>query len=200
MVRIHPTAEVSADAMLGEGTSIWNWAQIREGAHIGKGCIISKGVYVDAGVIIGDHVKIQNNVSLYHGVILEDGVFCGPHSVFTNDRFPRAVCPDGTLKTAEDWQVTGTLVRRGAAIGASATIVCGVTIGRWAMVGAGSVVTHDVPDYGLVWGNPASLRGFVCPCGQRLVLAVQTGESVNVRCLRCGQEITLSKALWEAAR
>jgi UDP-2-acetamido-3-amino-2,3-dideoxy-glucuronate N-acetyltransferase len=105
---------------------------------------------------------------VYHGVTLEDGVFCGPQCVFTNDKLPRAIKPDGTLKSAKDWRVAETLVRTGAAIGAHATIVCGVTIGRWAMVGAGAVVTHSVPDYGLVYGNPARLQGFVCACGEQL--------------------------------
>ncbi len=146
-------------------------------------------MYIDAGVRIGRNVKIQNGVSVYHGVTLEDGVFCGPHSVFTNDRLPRAINPDGTLKSAEDWQVAATLVRTGAAIGAHATIVCGLTIGRWAMIGAGAVVTHSVPDYGLAYGNPAQLRGFVCPCGERLVedTSLQRDETgyVTMVCPQC---------------
>src|SRR5512140_3493229 len=129
-VRIHPTAEVSDLADIGSGTSIWNQCQVRENARIGSGCILSKDVYVDAGVQIGNNVKIQNGISLYHGLTLEDGVFCGPHCVFTNDRQPRAINPDGTLKRAEDWVVSPTRVRWGASIGAHATIVCGVTIGR----------------------------------------------------------------------
>lgn len=165
-VRIHPTAEVSDLAEIGEGTSIWNHCQVREHARIGRGCILSKDVYVDAGVRIGDYVKIQNGISVYHGVTLEDGVFCGPHCVFTNDRNPRAINPDGTPKKAADWVLSETLVKQGAAIGAGAIIVCGVTIGRWALIGAGAVVTRDVPDYGLVYGNPARLRGFVSPRGQ----------------------------------
>ncbi len=148
---------------------VWNNAQIREGARIGDNTIIGKGVYVDAGVTIGANVKIQNNVSVFHGVIIEDGVFVGPHVCFTNDMLPRAINPDGTLKSASDWVVAETRVCYGASLGANATIVCGVTIGRWAMIGAGSVVTRDVPDYRLVYGNPARLHGYVCPCGQRLV-------------------------------
>jgi len=196
----HPTADVSPRAEIGAGTKIWQHCQVREGAVIGRNCILGKGVYVDAGVKIGDNVKIQNYVSVYEGVTLEDGVFCGPHCVFTNDKLPRAINPDGSLKTAADWRITPILVRQGAAIGANATIVCGVTIGRWAMIGSGAVVTRDVPDYGLVWGNPARLRGFVCPCGQRLVRASDEGESVLLRCPVCGQEVRLGRSAWETAR
>src|SRR5437764_5951156 len=163
-VRIHPTADVAPDAEIGDGTSIWNQSQVREGARIGAGCIIGKNVYVDAGVVIGSNVKIQNNASVYHGVTIDDGVFVGPHVCFTNDRVPRAVKPDGSLKRDEDWEVVPILVRRGAAIGANSTILPGVTIGRWAMVGAGSVVTRDVDDHALVVGNPAHRLGRVCSC------------------------------------
>ena len=182
--RIHPTADVSARAEIGEGTCIWNFAQVREGAHIGKNCILSKGVYVDAGVHIGDNCKLQNNVSVYHGVTIGDGVFVGPHVCFTNDMQPRAINPDGSLKSASDWMATETRVGYGAAIGANSTIRCGIVIGQWAMIGAGSVVTKDVPDYGLVYGNPASLQGYVCMCGEKLVLK----ESVGV-CPRCHTKI-----------
>ena len=117
---------------------------------IGENCILSKGVYVDAGVFIGNNVKIQNYVSVYHGVTIEDGVFVGPHVCFTNDLYPRSVNADGSLKAADDWTLSPILVKEGAAIGANSTIVCGTTIGRWAMIGSGSVVTKDVPDHGLV--------------------------------------------------
>jgi UDP-2-acetamido-3-amino-2,3-dideoxy-glucuronate N-acetyltransferase len=167
-VRIHPSADVSPAAAIGRGTSIWNQAQVREGARIGVGCTIGKNAYVDANVVIGDHVKIQNNVSLYHGVSVEDGVFIGPHACFTNDKVPRAVNPDGSRKADSDWQVSPTLVRRGAAIGANATVLPGVTIGRWAMIGAGAVVTRDVADHELVVGNPARRIGSACVCGQPL--------------------------------
>jgi len=167
-VRIHPTADVAPDAAIGLGSSIWNQAQVREGARIGARCIIGKNVYVDTGVVIGDDVKVQNNVSLFHGVTIEDGVFIGPHVCFTNDRVPRAINPDGTLKTGADWEVSPILVRYGAALGANATILPGVSIGRWAMVGSGSVVTRDVAAYELVAGNPARRLGSACPCGQPL--------------------------------
>ncbi|MGQ9888935.1 MAG: acyltransferase [Aggregatilineales bacterium] len=164
---IHPSADVEAGATIGEDSKIWHLCHIRRDARIGQACVLGRGVFVDAGVHIGSRVKIQNYVSVFHGVTIEDGVFVGPHVCFTNDLLPRAVNPDMSLKAADDWVLTETLVKAGAAIGANATIVCGVTIGRWAMVGAGSVVTKDVPDHGLVVGNPARLIGWVCACGQR---------------------------------
>ncbi len=195
-VRIHPTAEVSDLAEIGPGTSIWNQCQVREHVHLGSGCILSKDVYVDAGVQVGNNVKIQNGISVYHGVTLEDGVFCGPHCVFTNDKQPRAVNPDGTLKSGDDWVMSKTLVRTGAAIGAGAIIVCGVTIGRWAMIGSGAVVTRDVPDYGLVYGNPARLHGFVCACGQKLPAgpAAPAVGDVPLTCPKCGATVTIPAA------
>jgi UDP-2-acetamido-3-amino-2,3-dideoxy-glucuronate N-acetyltransferase len=193
-VHIHPTAEVSDLADIGPGTSIWNQSQVREHAHIGSGCIIGKDVYVDAGVRIGCNVKIQNGVSLYRGVALEDGVFCGPHCVFTNDRLPRSINPDGSLKSTEEWVASATLVRLGASIGAGAVIVCGITIGRWAMVGSGAVVTRDVPDYGLVYGLPARLHGFVCPCGEKLSIAENTRpDSPLMCCLKCKRQIAIPR-------
>lgn len=167
-VKIHSTADVSPKAKIGSGSSIWNWAQVREGAEIGQNCIISKGVYIDSNVKIGNNCKVQNNVSVYHGVTIEDGVFVGPHVCFTNDMYPRAVNPDGSLKKATDWQVSETLVKEGAAIGANSTIRCGITIGKWAIVGAGSVVTEDVPDFALVYGNPAKVHGFVDKEGKKV--------------------------------
>ncbi len=196
----HPTADVSPGATIGARTRIWHHCQVREGAIVGADCILGKDVYVDAGVRIGDNVKIENGVSVYHGVTLEDGVFCGPHCVFTNDRRPRAVNADGSLRAPGDWCVSTTLVRMGASIGAHATVVCGVTIGRWAMVGAGAVVTRDVPDYGLAYGNPARLQGFVCPCGERLEpLEPQLREPsgpVAMVCPACRAEILIPQADW----
>lgn len=163
---VHPTAVVSERARLGKGVQIWCFSQVREGASIGDQTRIGKSVYVDSGVCIGGNVKIQNNVSIYHGVTIEDGVFIGPHVCFTNDTYPRAVNLDGSLKTDEDWVLSTTIVKRGASIGANATILCGRTIGSFAMVGAGAVVTNDVPDFGLVLGVPARLVGYVCLCGR----------------------------------
>lgn len=164
---IHPSAEVEVGAVVGEGTRIWHLCHVRRDASIGRDCILGRGVYVDSGVVIGDFVKVQNYVSIFHGVEIERGAFIGPHVCFSNDLYPRAVNPDMTPKSADDWIVEPTLVREGASIGANASIRCGVTIGRWAMVGIGAVVVHDVEDYGLVVGNPAHQIGYVCASGQR---------------------------------
>jgi len=183
---IHSTATVDPKAAIGDNTRVWHWTQIREDVIIGSESIIGKGCYFDAGVKVGSRVKIQSNVSVFRGVTIEDGVFVGPHACFTNDKTPRAINPDGTLKGLEDWTVTPTLVRYGASIGANATIVCGITIGRFAMVAAGSVVTRSIPDYGLVMGNPARLVGYVCPCGVRLPGgSVQQPEART--CPACGR-------------
>lgn len=198
-VRIHPTAEVSDRAEIGEGTSIWHQAQVREGAQIGRHCILGKDVYVDFGVVIGDNVKIQNSVSIYHGVTIEDGVFVGPHVCFTNDNLPRAVNPDGSLKGAADWEVGYTLVKRGASVGANATVLP-VVIGEWALVGAGAVVTRDVPPHGLVAGNPARLIGFVCPCGGRLEAGEVRGEEMVARCSRCGEATPVPLPTWRSVK
>lgn len=155
---IHPSAEVENGAVVGPGTKIWHVAHVRSTARIGAGCTIGRNVYVDADVTIGDHVKIQNNVSVYTGVTIEDDVFVGPSAVFTNDHNPRA--------TNADWKITPTRVRRGASIGANATIVCGVEIGEYAMVAAGAVVTRDVLPNQLVAGNPARPRGWVDERGE----------------------------------
>lgn len=144
---VHPTAAVASSARIGAGSKIWINVQIRESASIGANCIVSKDVYIDHAVTVGDRCKIQNSVSVYHGVTIGNDVFVGPNACFTNDRVPRAF--------NTEWQVTPTVVADGASIGANATIICGVTIGEYAMVAAGSVVTRDVPPYTLVMGNPA---------------------------------------------
>jgi UDP-2-acetamido-3-amino-2,3-dideoxy-glucuronate N-acetyltransferase len=167
MIRIHPNAEVSPEAKIGDGTIIWRNAQIREQARLGRNCIVGQGTYIDFAVVIGDNVKIQNTASLYHGVELEDGVLVGPHVIVTNDRIPRGVNPDGSLKSADDWTAGRTRVRYGAALGVGSVIVTGVSIGRCAMVGAGAVVTKDAPDHTLVVGNPARVLGFVSAKGVR---------------------------------
>jgi len=163
---IHPTAEVSPHAIIGPGVKIWHQAQVRERAQIGANCIIGKGAYIDFEVSVGPNSKIQNGVYVYHGATIEAGVFLGPGVILTNDRLPRAINPDGSLKTDADWEVSPILIKRGAAIGAGAVILPGVTIGKFAMVGAGAVVTRNVPDYGLVYGNPARLHGYVDERGQ----------------------------------
>ena len=182
---IHPTAEVSPDAVIGPGSSVWNQAQVREHARIGAGCNIGKNAYVDVGVVLGDNVKVQNNVSIYRGVTVDDGVFIGPHVCFTNDLIPRAVNRDGSVKADADWEVSPIRVRTGAALGANSTILPGITIGRWAMVGSGSVVTRDVADHELVLGNPARRVGSACACGQPLRDA-DDGTAFSGACPRCG--------------
>lgn len=157
---IHPTATVAEEATIGAGTRLWVNVQVREGASVGRDCILSKDVYIDHGVTVGDRCKIQNSVSLYRGVTVADDVFIGPNACFTNDRVPRAFNPD--------WQIIPTSVERGASIGANATIVCGVTIGEYAMVGAGAVVTRNVAPYSLVVGNPARVVGRVDKMGKRI--------------------------------
>ena len=176
---IHLTAEVSDDATIGDDTFVWHQAQVREGAAVGSGCVIGKGAYVDLDVQVGARCKIQNYACLYAGVTLEDGVFVGPAVVFTNDRQPRAVNPVGSAKGEADWTLGRTTVLTGASLGASTTVLPGLTIGRWAMVGAGSLVTRNVADHALVMGSPARRVGWVCSCAERL-----TSE---LRCGSCGR-------------
>lgn len=186
--KIHKTADVSPDARVCDGTVIWNDAQVREGALIGPNCVIGKGVYIDKDVRIGCNCKIQNYACLYRGVELERGVFIGPHVCFTNDRFPRAVNPDGTLKSDTDWSIRKTRVFEGASIGANSTILPGIGIGAWAMVGAGSTVTKTVLPHCVVVGNPARFTQFVCSCGNKLCVEGngETKDTVRVLCKSCG--------------
>ncbi len=181
---IHKTAEVSKGAKIGAGTRIWNQAQVREKATIGKNSIIGKSSYIDINVIIGNNVKIQNFVSVYDGVAIEDNVFIGPGAIFTNDLYPRAT------STARAWSKT--FVKEGASIAAGAIIICGNTLGKHCMVGAGSVVTKSIPDYGLAYGNPAKLKGFVCECGHRLTEIVNKNNlNVLFMCTHCNKEIKI---------
>lgn len=181
-VFIHPTAEVSGDAAIGAGTRIWHQAQIMPGAKIGENCNIGKGVYIDAGVKIGNGVKIQNYVSVYRGVTVEDEVLLGPHMTFTNDLYPRAV--------NSDFVIYETLIKKGSAIGANATIVCGTTLNEYCMVAAGAVVMSDVPPFALVVGNPGRVTGYVCKCGNKLEIEKLPKQGVSVRttqCQKCGK-------------
>jgi acetyltransferase-like isoleucine patch superfamily enzyme len=188
-VQIQDTAIVDPTARIGDGTRIWHHAQVRENAVLGRDCIVGKSAFVDAEVVVGDRVKIQNNALVYHGAQLEDGVFIGPAACLTNDRRPRAVNPDGSLKSADDWEVGRTLVRYGASIGAGAVVVTGVTVGRHAMVAAGAVVTRDVPDHGLVQGVPARLAGYVCACGSRL----DEDSDGSWHCPECGAPVEVGE-------
>ena len=153
--RIAETADVDERATVGDRTLVWHLAQVREDARVGVDCIIGRGAYIGPGVVLGDRCKVQNHALVYEPAVVEDGAFIGPAVVFTNDYFPRAVTPEGALKTGADWHAVGVVVRTGASIGARAVCVAPVTIGRWAMVAAGSVVTRDVPDFALVAGVPA---------------------------------------------
>ena len=184
---IHPSAIVDAGAQLGEGTSVWHFAHVCAGARIGPGCSLGQGVYVGNDVVVGRNVKVQNNVSVYDAVTLEDDVFCGPSMVFTNVHNPRAAVPRKS-------EYRKTLVRQGATLGANCTIVCGSTVGRYAFIGAGAVVTDDVPDFALVVGVPARQIGWMSRHGERLALPLQghaeascpaTGERYRLRAGRC---------------
>jgi UDP-2-acetamido-3-amino-2,3-dideoxy-glucuronate N-acetyltransferase len=174
---LHASSYVDAGANIGAGTKIWHFCHVMQGAQVGEHCNIGQNVFIAAGVRIGNRVKIQNNVSVYDGVTLEDDVFLGPSMVFTNVVNPRSHVP-------RRGEYRPTLVRRGTTIGANATILCGVTLGEYAFVGAGAVVTHDIPPYALVYGTPARLHGWMCRCGERLSLSSQPVSETAI-CSRC---------------
>ncbi len=157
----HDTAVIGEGARIGRGTRVWAFTNIQDGAVIGEECNICDGCFVEKGAAVGNHVTVKNNVALFEGVTLEDGVFCGAQAVFINDRRPRS-------RRETPWTLEKVLVRRGATVGSNATVLCGVTVGEYAVVGAGSVVTKDVPAYTVVRGNPAVPAGYACQCGQRL--------------------------------
>jgi UDP-2-acetamido-3-amino-2,3-dideoxy-glucuronate N-acetyltransferase len=189
----HASALVDAPESIGKGTKIWHFSHIMTGAVIGENCSLGQNVFVASGCVIGNNVKIQNNVSIYEGVTLEDDVFCGPSSVFTNVDNPRSHVP-----RKNEYQPT--LVQRGATIGANATVVCGATLGRYAFVGAGAIVTRDVPDYAMVYGNPARLRGWMCACGVKLGLGIAADTEEAASCSACQRRyrrkgLTVSEAV-----
>ncbi len=182
--RIVPSADVDDTATIGDGSSVWHLAQVRENAVLGEGCIVGRGAYIGTGVTMGRNCKVQNHALVYEPAVLEDGVFVGPAVVFTNDHFPRSVAPDGSLKRGDDWEAVGVTCREGSSIGARAVCVAPVTVGRWAMVAAGAVVTRDVPDFALVAGVPAKRLRWV---GRAGVPLDEAGEG-RWRCPQTGDE------------
>ncbi|MGW0228201.1 acyltransferase [Actinopolymorpha singaporensis] len=186
--RVQPGADVDERATLGEDTTVWHLAQVREHAVLGSDCIVGRGAYVGPGVRIGDRVKLQNHALVYEPAVLEDEVFVGPAVVLTNDLYPRSTDVDGKLKRPDDWDAQGVTVRKGASIGARAVVVAGRTIGRWALVAAGAVVTRDVPDFALVAGVPARRIGWVGRSGEPLGPLGDSGSGVRQwRCPRTGE-------------
>ncbi len=176
----HESAWIDEGATVGANTKIWHFSHIMSNSVIGEGCNFGQNVVVSPGCIIGKNVKIQNNVSVYTGVELEDNVFCGPSMVFTN-----VINPRSHINRKDEYRRT--LVRTGASIGANATVVCGTTLGQYCFIGAGSVVTRDVPDYALIVGNPGRLRGFVCYCGEKLALEVSVQARETTQCSACSK-------------
>lgn len=192
---IAESADVSSEAVLGDGTKVWHLAQVREGANIGPGGIIGRGVYVGSGVEIGRNCKIQNYALVYEPAVLGDGVFIGPGVILTNDTYPRAVNPDGSLKSADNWEPVGVTIRDGASIGARAVCVAPITVGRWATVAAGAVAVRDVPDFALVAGVPARRLGWVGKAGVPLV---HEGEDIYV-CPQTGEKYVLENEILREA-
>lgn len=196
-VYIHKTAEVSSEAKIGQGTKIWNDTQVREKTKIGQNCILGKNVYIDKGVEIGSNCKVQNNASIFQGARLEEGVFIGPNVILANDKNPRAINPSGSLKKETDWKVGEVLIKKGASVGASSVILPQVTVGQFATIGAGSVVTRNIPDFGLVYGNPARLCGFVCRCGHKARKIKEEGKKVVLKCQKCKGTFKIDKNIYD---
>ena len=190
---IHPTADVSKSAKIGSGTRIWHNSQVRENAIIGSNCILAKNVYIDHDVKIGDNGKIQNNCSIYFYAEIEDGVFIGPHVCFANDKVPRAITKEGKLKTRDDWKASKTIIRKGASIGTGSVLLPNITIGQFAMIGAGSVVTKNVPEYTLAYGNPAEIKGYVCRCGAKITKIEEIKGILVLHCSACNEKIETKK-------
>lgn len=186
-VFIHPSAVVSERAILGAGTKVWMNVQIREEVRIGENCIIGRNTYIENDVTLGNNCKVQNNALLYHAAVLEDGVFIGPGVILTNDKVPRAINSDGTLKSADDWHAGKIYIGKGASVGAGSVLLTDIRIGAWAMIAAGSVVTKDVPAHALVVGSPARIVGYVCTCGYRLDVRGSNGDRIWV-CTRDGSQ------------
>ncbi len=182
---MHPTATIDDGCEIGEGTKVWHYSHVMPGTKIGKKCVLGQNVLAGPDVSIGDNVKIQNNVAVYKGVTLEDNVFCGPSMVFTNVMNPRS-----EISRKDEFRPT--LVKRGATLGANCTVVCGHTIGRYAFIGAGAVVTKDVPDYALIYGNPGKIHGWVCRCGEKLPAPASLATHCTATCPECGGEYEMA--------
>lgn len=192
---IAASADVGDDAELGDGVTVWHLAQIRERARLGSHCVIGRGAYIGSGVRLGANCKVQNYALVYEPAQLGDGVFIGPGAVLTNDTYPRAVTPDGSQKAAQDWEATGVTVGHGASIGARTVCIAPVRIGAWALVGAGAVVTHDVPDHALVVGAPARRIGWVGRDGQTMTKDGNswTSETTGERYVEVNGELRAAK-------